>query len=147
MQLSKRLIVLATSGILTVIALFAICGAFAPSKVAQAGLCDLLSDEIVKFYEEEIAKEAVLSNKSGENVRAIAARFGIDEQKTRCAILLFDLANRTGGGIDFPEIAKMSGFKMLAFAKQRGEIFSSTLLPGEKARLKQRASELIGIRL
>ena len=38
MQLSKRLIVLATSGILTVIALFAICGAFAPSKVAQAGL-------------------------------------------------------------------------------------------------------------
>ena len=49
MQLSKRLIVLATSGILTVIALFAICGAFAPSKVAQAGLCDLLSDEIVEF--------------------------------------------------------------------------------------------------
>ena len=107
----------------------------------------MLSDEIVKFYEEEIAKEAVLSNKSGENVRAIAARFGIDEQKARCAILLFDLANRTGGGIDFPEIAKMSEFKMLAFAKQRGEIFSSTLLPGEKARLKQRASELIGIRL
>lgn len=147
MNLSRRLIVLATSGILTVIALFAICGAFAPSKVAQAGLCDLLSDEIVKFYEEEIAKEAVLSNKSGENVRAIAARFGIDEQKARCAILLFDLANRTGGGIDFPEIAKMSEFKMLAFAKQRGEIFSLTLPPSEKARLKQRASELIGIRL
>ena len=66
MQLSKRLIVLATSGILTVIALFAICGAFAPSKVAQAGLCDLLSDEIVKFYEEEIAKEAVLSTRAAK---------------------------------------------------------------------------------
>ena len=88
-----------------------------------------------------------MSNKSGENVRAIAARFGIDEQKARCAILLFDLANRTGGGIDFPDIAKMSEFKMLAFAKQRGEIFASTLPPGEKGRLKQRASELIGIRL
>lgn len=148
MKISYKPTVLAAGGICLFIVLFVICGCFcAPSKVAKAGLCDLLSPQMVKFYEAEIAKEEVLSNKSADNIKAIAARFGIDEQKARCAVLLYDLANRTGGGIDFPTIAKMSEFGMLAFAKKRGEIYSSTLPAEEKERLKQRASEILGIRL
>lgn len=148
MKISKKLIVFAAGGICLIIALFLLLGCFfAPCKVANAGLCDLLTPGIVAFYEEEIAKEAVLSNKSDDYVAAIATRYGIDLAKAKCAIILYDLANRTGGGITFPEIARMSEFKMLAFARQRGMIFSQNLPEQEKERLKRRASELIGIRL
>lgn len=148
MKNSYKPTILAAGGICLVVALFVICGCFAaPREVADAGICDLLTPEIVKFYEEEIAKEQVLSSKSEQNVKAIAIRFGIDEQKAKCAILLFDFSKRTGGGITFPEIADMSEFKMLAFAKQRGEIYGQTLDKEDKEELKQKASALLGIRL
>ena len=148
MKISKKPIVFAAGGICLIIAQFVLFGCvFAPCKVANAGLCNLLTPEIVAFYEEEIAKEAVLSNKSDDYVAAIATRYGIGLSKAKCAILLYDLANRTGGGTTFPEIARMSEFKMLAFARQKGLIFSQDLPEQEKERLKRRASELIGIRL
>lgn len=148
MKISYKPTILAAGGICLVVALFVICGCFsAPREVAEAGLCDLLTPEIVKFYEEEIAKEQVLSSKSEQNVKAIATRFEIDEQKAKCAVLLFDFSKRTGGGITFPEIANMSEFKMLAFAKQRGEIYGQTLSKEDKEELKQKASALLGIRL
>lgn len=148
MKISYKPTILAAGGICVIVALFVICGCFcAPKEVADAGVCDLLTPEIVKFYEEEIAKERVLSSKSEQNVKAIANRFGIDEQKAKCAILLFDFSKRTGGGITFPEIANMNEFKMLAFAKQRGEIYGQTLNKEDKEELKKKASDLLGIRL
>ncbi len=148
MGISNKPTILAVGGICLIVALFAICGCFcAPKEVANAGFCDLLTPEIVKFYEEEIAKEQVLSSKSEQNVKAIASRFGIDEQKAKCAILLFDFSKRTGGGITFPEIANMSEFKMLAFAKQRGDIYGQTLSKEDKEELKRKASVLLGIGL
>ncbi len=148
MKISYNPTILAAGGICVIVALFVICGCFfTPKEVADAGVCDLLTPEIVKFYEEEIAKEQVLSSKSEQNVKTIATRFGIDEQKAKCAILLFDLSKRTGGGITFPEIANMSEFRMLVFAKQRGEIYGKTLGKEDKEELKQKASDLLGIRL
>ncbi len=148
MKISYKPTILAAGGICLIVALFAICGCFCtPKEVATAGFCDLLTPEIVKFYEEEIAKEQVLSSKSEQNVKAIANRFEIDEQKAKCAILLFDFSKRTGGGITFPEIANMSEFKMLVFAKQRGEIYGQTLSKEDKAELKRKASVLLGIGL
>ncbi len=145
MQLSKRVCTIA------ILALFAVGIAFGyfcgERRVAEAGLFDMLTPEMVEFYETEIAKEKVLSSKSDRTVRAIAARYGIDEQKARCVILLYDFAKRTGGGVDFPEIAKMSEYKMFALAKQRSDVFVAKLTDEEKERLKQKASALIGIRL
>lgn len=149
MKVSNKPIVIAWGGICLILILFVICGfAFSHGNVADAaGLYSLLTPKIVTFYEQEIAKEAVLSDKSDDNLRAVAARYGIEVDKAKCAIVLFDLANRTGGGVTFPEIARMSEFKMLAFARQRGMIFSQNLPQQERDRLKQRASELLGIRL
>ncbi len=148
MKISYNPIILAVGGICFIVALFAVCGCFAvPSEVAEAGICDLLTPEVVKFYEEEIAKEQILSSKSEQNIKAIAQRFDIDEQKAKCAILIFDFSKRTGGGITFPEIVNMSEFKMLIFAKQRGEIYGQTLCKEDKAELKRKASVLLGIGL
>ena len=120
MKISKKPIVFAAGGICLIIALFVLFGCvFAPCKVANAGLCNLLTPEIVAFYEEEIAKEAVLSNKSDDYVAAIATIYGMGLSKAKCAILLYDLANRTGGGTTFPEIARRSECTMLAFANKR----------------------------
>ena len=71
-------------------------------NVCEAGsVFDLLTPKVVEFYEKEIAGEKVLSQKSDAQLASIAKRYDITVQKARAVIVLYDFANRTGGGADF----------------------------------------------
>lgn len=116
-------------------------------NVCEAGsIFDMITPEVVAFYENEIAGEKVLSNKTDAQLTGIAKRYDISVAKAKGVIVTYDFANRTGGGIDFPSIAKMSDMKMLAFVKDRTEIYTAEFTKEQKEELKQKAMDALGFK-
>lgn len=117
-------------------------------NVCEAGsVFDLLTPKVVEFYENEIAGEKVLSDKSDAQLASIAKRYDITVQKARGVIIVYDFANRTGGGADFPDIAKMNEIKMLSFVKERADVFTADFSKEQKEELKQKAMAALGFKL
>ena len=124
------------------------CDETKDKNVCDAGsIFDMITPEIVAFYENEIAGEKVLSNKTDAQLAGIANRYNISVAKAKGVIVTYDFANRTGGGIDFPSIAKMSDMKMLAFVKGRAEIYMSDFTNEQKEELKQKAMDVLGFKI
>lgn len=122
------------------------CDETKDKNVCDAGsIFDMITPEIVAFYENEIAGEKVLSNKTDAQLAGIAKRYNISVAKAKGVIVTYDFANRTGGGIDFPSIAKMSDMKMLAFVKGRAEIYMSDFTNEQKEELKKKGDGCVGI--
>lgn len=116
-------------------------------NVCSAGsIFDMITPEVVAFYENEIAGEKVLSNKTDAQLAGIAKRYDISVAKAKGVIVTYDFAKRTGGGIDFPSIAKMSDMKMLAFVKDRTEIYTAEFTKEQKEELKQKAMDALGFK-
>ncbi len=112
-----------------------------------ASIYDVITPEVVAFYEREISLKKVLSNKSQKQLERIASRYEISVPKAKGAIIAYDFAKLTGDDTDFPTIASMSDLQMLAFVKARGEVYSSSLTPERKEEIKQKASDELGIKL
>lgn len=112
-----------------------------------ASIFDCVTPEVVRFYEEEIAGEQIISDKSEAQLCAIAKRYGISVAKARGALIVYDFSNRTGGGVDFPQIAQMSELKILSFFKARAEVYKQSLSEEKKEELKQKAKDTLGLSL
>lgn len=106
---------------------------------------DMVSPKVIEFYETEIAGEKVVSNKSEKQIENIAQKYSISDKKAQGVLLIYDFCKRTGGGIDFPTIAKMSDGKIIALAKERGKVYEQSISEEKKADLKRKSKEIFGI--
>jgi len=126
-----------------------VCG-FSTSKnqrdIGKAfSVFDMVSPKVIEFYETEIAGEKVVSNKSEKQIENIAQKYSISDKKAQGVLLIYDFCKRTGGGIDFPTIAKMSDGKIIALAKERGKIYEQSISEEKKVDLKRKSKEIFGI--
>ena len=106
---------------------------------------DMVSPKVIEFYETEIAGEKVVSNKSEKQIENIAQKYSISDKKAQGVLLIYDFCKRTGGGIDFPTIAKMSDGKIIALVKERGKVYEQSISEEKKADLKRKSKEIFGI--
>lgn len=106
---------------------------------------DMISPKVVEFYETEIAGEKVVSDKSVKQIENIAQKYSISDKKVQGVLIVYDFCKRTGGGIDFPTIAKMSDGKIIALAKERGKVYEQSISDEKKAELKRKSKEIFGI--
>lgn len=117
------------------------------SVVCDAALVDILTPEIIEFYESEISKKQVVSDKSDEWIERTAQRYGISPQKVKAVLIVKDFCETTGEDRTFLELSKESDFALFEIVKARSDVFTSTLDDEQKQNLKQKASELLGIKL
>ena len=106
---------------------------------------DMVSPKVIEFYETEIAGEKVVSNKSEKQIENIAQKYSISDKKAQGVLLIYDFCKRTGGGFDFPTIAKMSDGKIIVLAKERGKVYEKSISDEKKADLKRKSKEIFGI--
>lgn len=106
---------------------------------------DMVSPRVIEFYESEIAGERVVSDKSEKQIENIAQKYSISVKKAQGILLVYDFCKRTGGGIDFPTIAKMSDGKIIALTKERGKVYEKSISEGKRADLKRKSKEIFGI--
>ncbi len=126
-----------------------VCGVSTSTNQRDIGkafsVFDMVSPKVIEFYETEIAGEKVVSNKSEKQIENIAQKYSISDKKAQGVLLIYDFCKRTGGGIDFPTIAKMSDGKIIALAKERGRVYEQSISEEKKADLKRKSKEIFGI--
>ena len=106
---------------------------------------DMVSPKIIDFYESEIAGEKVVSDKSEKQIENIAQKYSISDKKAQGGLIVYDFCKRTGGGMDFPTIAKMSDGKIIALVKARAKVYEQSISEEKKTDLKRKSKEILGI--
>lgn len=122
-----------------------------PLCFAQSeGVCNgfsiyaILSDDIINFYETEIAGKKVVSDKTQKQIENIANRYDIEENKAKGLLIVYDLCERTGDRVDFPTLAKMRDSQIVQLIKDRARVYEQSLDEVSKSRLKEKCKELLG---
>lgn len=137
-----------------VVTISALAFVFAPSissdnpetKVARAsGIEDMVTDELIAFYEKEIAKDTFISSMSTMKKNRLMSAYDISEKRLYLTLILQDLGARVDNHKDFNQIAQMNDKQLFSYGKTLVLSFIDTLTEEEKARLKDGFKSALGM--
>ena len=127
---------------------------FAPSisldstdtKVARAsGIEDMVTDELIAFYEKEIAKDTFISSMTTMKKNRLMSAYDISEKRLYLTLILQDLGARVDDHKDFNQIAQMNDKQLFSYGKTLVLSFIDALTEEEKARLKDGFKSALGM--
>ena len=137
-----------------VVTISALAFVFAPSissdntntKVARAsGIEDMVTDELIAFYEKEIVKDTFISSMTTMKKDRLMSAYDISEKRLYLTLILQDLGARVDDHKDFNQIAQMNDKQLFSYGKTLVLSFIDTLTEEEKARLKDGFKSALGI--
>ena len=137
-----------------VVTISALAFVFAPSissdnpetKVARAsGIEDMVTDELIAFYEKEIAKDTFISSMTTMKKNRLMSAYDISEKRLYLTLILQDLGARVDDHKDFNQIAQMNDKQLFSYGKTLVLSFIDTLTEEEKARLKDGFKSALGM--
>ena len=137
-----------------VVTISALAFVFAPSissdnaktQVARAsGIEDMMTDELIAFYEKEIAKDTFISSMTTMKKNRLMSAYDISEKQLYLTLILQDLGARVDDHKDFNQIAQMNDKQLFSYGKTLVLSFIDTLTEEEKARLKDGFKSALGM--
>jgi hypothetical protein len=108
----------------------------------QASLLDRVSPEVIDFYEQNIAKQKVVSDIGSAKLEKMAKTFGFSTGKYSAVLILKDLAARCGDELDIKDIAALSDLEIILKGKAYVEKYADSLGDEEKSELKEKFKKL-----
>ena len=139
----------------TVVTISALAFVFAPTsfsssnpetKVARAsGIEDMVTDELIAFYEKEIAKDTFISSMTTMKKDRLMSAYDISEKRLYLTLILQDLGARVDSHKDFNQIAQMNDKQLFSYGKTLVLSFIDALTEEEKARLKDGFKSALGM--
>ena len=116
------------------------------TKVARAsGIEDMVTDELIAFYEKEIAKDSFISSMTTMKKNRLMSVYDISEKRLYLTLILQDLGARVDSHKDFNQIAQMNDKQLFSYGKTLVLSFIDTLTEEEKARLKDGFKSALGM--
>ena len=116
------------------------------TKVARAsGIEDMVTDELIAFYEKEIAKDTFISSMTTMKKNRLMSAYDINEKRLYLTLILQDLGARVDDHKDFNQIAQMNDKQLFSYGKTLVLSFIDTLTEEEKARLKDGFKSALGM--
>ena len=116
------------------------------TKVARAsGIEDMVTDELIAFYEKEIAKDTFISSMTTMKKDRLMSAYDISEKRLYLTLILQDLGARVDDHKDFNQIAQMNDKQLFSYGKTLVLSFIDTLTEEEKARLKDGFKSALGM--
>ena len=116
------------------------------TKVARAsGIEDMVTDELIAFYEKEIAKDTFISSMTTMKKDRLMSAYDISEKRLYLTLILQDLGARVDDHKDFNQIAQMNDKQLFSYGKTLVLSFIDTLTEEEKARLKDGFMSALGM--
>ena len=137
-----------------VVTISALAFVFAPSissdnpetKVARAsGIEDMVTDELIAFYEKEIAKDTFISSMTAMKKNRLMSAYDISEKRLYLTLILQDLGAKVDDHKDFNQIAQMNDKQLFSYGKTLVLSYIDTLTEEEKARLKDGFKSALGM--
>lgn len=139
--------------VLSICVLFVILCAFVTvAQDSHTDVCygfsvlDILTPEVIDFYESEISQKQVASQKSQEWLERVADRYEISVQKVKAVLIVQDFCALNGENVSFADLAKLSDYALFETVKSRIDGYLDGLSEEEKENLKNKASELLSIK-
>ena len=139
----------------TVVTISVLAFVFAPTsissdnpetKVARAsGIEDMVTDELIAFYEKEIAKDTSISSMTTMKKDRLMSAYDINEKRLYLTLILQDLGARVDNHKDFNQIAQMNDKQLFSYGKTLVLSYIDTLTEEEKARLKDGFKSALGM--
>ena len=118
----------------------------AETKVARAsGIEDMVTDELIEFYEKEIAKDTFISSMTTMKKNRLMSAYDISEKRLYLTLILQDLGARVDDHKDFNQIAQMNDKQLFSYGKTLVLSYIDTLTEEEKARLKDGFKSALGM--
>ena len=118
----------------------------AETKVARAsGIEDMVTDELIAFYEKEIAKDTFISSMTTMKKNRLMSAYDISEKRLYLTLILQDLGARVDDHKDFNQIAQMNDKQLFSYGKTLVLSYIDTLTEEEKARLKDGFKSALGM--
>ncbi len=102
-----------------------------------------LNDDIIKMYEEDIAKNDFISSMKEEQLNALAITLNISIPKLKAVLIIKDLAFRVGEHKALEDLAKMRDLSLISYAKTLADKYGDTLPDTEKEQLKQKLKSVL----
>lgn len=135
-----------TSGVMAIFLLLVCTFFFAQvdGVCAAWSVYDMLSDDVILFYESEIAGEKIVSDKSQRQIESVASRYSIAVRKAKGLLLVYDFCARTGEAVPFPTLVDMKDSKIIRLVKARIKVFEESIDDERRAQLKEKAKDIIG---
>ena len=116
------------------------------TKVARAsGIEDMVTDDLIAFYEKEIAKDTFISSMTTMKKNRLMSAYDINEKRLYLTLILQDLGARVDDHKDFNQIAQMNDKQLFSYGKALVLSFIDTLTEEEKARLKDGFKSALGM--
>lgn len=116
------------------------------TKVARAsGIEDMVTDELIAFYEKEIAKDNFISSMTTMKKNRLMSAYDISEKRLYLTLILQDLGARVDDHKDFNQIAQMNDKQLFSYGKTLVLSYIDTLTEEEKARLKDGFKSALGM--
>lgn len=160
MHITKKLRRLTVCAIM-IIGLMVVCGTtahkdYTMTRYAQAytssgeytatasDIYNLLTDEMILFYEDEIAGERFVTSMKSASLQRLAGKLGISTQKTKALLLLCDFAQRNGDYVNINDLASKKDSEIIRIGKNYINRYKSTLSDAEVEQLKQRFKQRTG---
>ncbi len=102
---------------------------------------DLVSDDVVLFYEKSIAEENFITGISPFRKQRMCETYSVSEKKLNALLILQDLGARIGEKQNLNDLAKMNDRQLSAYGKKVVITYISTLSDERKMELKQEWKE------
>lgn len=116
------------------------------TKVARAsGIEDMVTDELIAFYEKEIAKDTFISSMTAMKRDRLMSAYDINEKRLYLSLILQDLGARVDNHKDFNQIAQMNDKQLFSYGKTLVLSYIDTLTEEEKSRLKDGFKSALGM--
>lgn len=116
------------------------------TRVARAsGIEDMVTDELIAFYEKEIAKDTFISSMTTMKKYRLMRAYDISEKRLYLTLILQDLGARVDDHKDFNQITQMNDKQLFSYGKALVMSFIDTLTEEEKARLKDGFKSALGM--
>ncbi len=115
-----------------------------PARTATAGsITEMAGENIVRFYEEEIAGERFISNMNPARKARMCASYKISENRLNAVLILQDLGARVGIPQSADDLAKMNDKALISTGKTVICAYIGTLTDEEKQDLKEKFKSAI----
>lgn len=108
---------------------------------------DILTPEMIEFYECEISQKQVVSQRSEEWLERVADRYEISVQKVKAVLIVQNFCALNGDDVNFADLAKLSDYSLFETVRGKIDGYLEGLSDDEKDNLKQKASELLSFKI
>lgn len=109
------------------------------ARTATAGsITEMAGENVVRFYEDEIAEEKFISNINPARKARMCATYKISENRLNAVLILQDLGARVGIPQSADDLAKMNDKALISTCKTVICAYIDTLTDEEKQDLKEK---------